>query len=64
MTPTYPSDPEGTNMGLMEVTPALLRCPDVSMDDFMSALHRIRPSVCDADIVAHVEWTHEFGQET
>ena len=43
--PTFPSDPEGQDMGLMDVPPAELVCPPVSMDDFMSALHRIRPSV-------------------
>lgn len=48
--PTYPSDPEGTDNTLMSIQSDLLRCPDVSMDDFMSALHRIRPSVCEDDI--------------
>ena len=50
MTPTFPSDPEGQNMTLMDVNPKELECPPVCMDDFMSALSRIRPSVCDADI--------------
>jgi hypothetical protein len=34
------------------------------MDDFMSALHRIRPSVNDADIEQHITWTAEFGQDS
>jgi vacuolar protein-sorting-associated protein 4 len=54
MTPTFPSDPEGQDMTLMDVVPAELECPPVSMDDFMSALSRIRPSVCDKDIEDHV----------
>ena len=34
-TPTFPSDPEGTAMTLMDIQPDLLRCPPVSVDDFM-----------------------------
>lgn len=64
MIPTFPSDPQGQDMTLMQVQPDLLVCPPVTMDDFMSALHRIRPSVCDDDITQHIEWTNEFGQET
>ena len=48
--PTFPSDPAGKDMTLMDVKPALLRCPDVCMDDFMAALARIKPSVNDKDI--------------
>ena len=52
--PTFPSDPEGQNMTLMDVDPTKLVCPPVTMDDFMSALSRIRPSVCDKDIEDHI----------
>ena len=62
-TPTFPTDPEGTDMTLMQVKPELLRCPPVSMDDFMGALARIKPSVCEADITEHIKWTEEFGQD-
>ncbi len=50
-------------MTLMDLNPTELRCPPVSMDDFMSALHRIKPSVCDKDIEDHINWTNEFGQD-
>lgn len=50
-------------MTLMDVEPSKLVCPPVSMDDFMSALNRIRPSVCDKDIEDHINWTAEFGQD-
>ena len=59
--PTFPSDPEGQDMTLMEVPPEKLVCPPVTMDDYMSALNRIRPSVCDEDIQQHIQWTSEFG---
>ena len=34
-TPTFPSDPLGENMSLMEIDPQLLRCPPVEFGDFM-----------------------------
>ena len=56
-------DPAGQDMDLMSVKPELLRCPPVSVDDFMNAFARIKPSVCDDDITEHIKWTEEFGQE-
>jgi hypothetical protein len=50
-------------MTLMDMAPELLRCPDVSMDNFMAALVNIRPSVNLADIVDLIKWTEEFGQD-
>lgn len=61
--PCAPSDPAGKPMTLMDIKPVLLRCPDVSMDDFMAALARIKPSVNEKDIEDHIKWTHEFGQD-
>ena len=48
--PTYPTDPEGSDMTLMTIDSKKLVCPPVTMDDFMSALSRIRPSVGEEDI--------------
>jgi vacuolar protein-sorting-associated protein 4 len=62
-TPTNPSDPQAKQMTLMDMDPKLLRCPDVCMDDFMAALHRIKPSVNNKDIEDHIQWTAEFGQD-
>ena len=50
-------------MGLMDITPNLLRCPPVGLDDFMQALARIKQSVNDSDIQEHIKWTEEFGQD-
>ena len=63
LTPTFPSDPAGQDMDLMSVKPELLRCPPVSMDDFMQAISRIKPSVNEDDIREHIKWTEEFGQD-
>ena len=49
-TPTYPSDPQGKDMNLYDIVPKLAMLPDVSMDDFMNALARIKPSVNLKDI--------------
>jgi len=50
-------------MDLMSIKPELLRCPPVSVDDYMNAFAKIKPSVCEADISDHIKWTEEFGQE-
>jgi len=36
--PTFPSDPAGEDMSLYNIQSDLLRCPDVSMSDFMNAI--------------------------
>lgn len=61
--PTYPSDPNGHPMTLMQMDPTLLRCPPLSIDDFMAALARIKPSVNEKDVEEHIKWTEEFGQD-
>lgn len=60
-TPTYPSDPSGKEMTLMQLDPKTLRCPDLTLDDYMGALARIKPSVNEDDVREHIKWTEEFG---
>ena len=54
LTPTFPTDPEGQEMTLMQCPPERLICPPVTADDFQSALNRIRPSVGEEDITQHI----------
>lgn len=61
MVPTYPSDPEGLEMTIMQLEPRLLKAPDVTADDFFQALARIRPSVAQADLDRQIEFTNNFG---
>lgn len=61
--PTYPSDPMGIDMNLMQVEPKLLKAPDVNADDFFQAIARIRPSVSAGDLDKQVEFTNNFGQD-
>jgi vacuolar protein-sorting-associated protein 4 len=50
-------------MTLMQLDPKTLRCPDLTLDDYMGALARIKPSVNEDDVREHVKWTEEFGQD-
>jgi hypothetical protein len=50
-------------MSLMDVEPGLLRCPDACIDDFMTALARINPSVTEEDLHNDIMWIAEFGEE-
>eukprot|EP00347_Sterkiella_histriomuscorum_P016540 403352804 len=63
MIPTYPSDPEGIEMTIMQLEPRLLKAPDVTTDDFFQALARIRPSVAQKDLDRQIEFTSSFGQD-
>jgi vacuolar protein-sorting-associated protein 4 len=63
MVPTFPSDPAGVQLTLMQVDPAKLKAPDVTTDDFFAALARIKPSVGEEDLVAQVKFTEDFGQD-
>jgi len=38
LVPTFPSDPNGQAMTLMDVPPEKLQCPDIIYDDYATAL--------------------------
>jgi vacuolar protein-sorting-associated protein 4 len=63
MIPTFPSDPQGVDMTLMQLDPAKLRAPDVCVDDFYQAIARIRPSVSPSDLEQQIEFTKNFGSD-
>ena len=48
--PTYPSDPNGMEMTLMDVDPKKVQAPDVTAEDFFAALAKIKPSVSPNDL--------------
>ncbi|KRX00447.1 P-loop containing nucleoside triphosphate hydrolase [Pseudocohnilembus persalinus] len=62
-TPCAPSDPQGEPKRLYDLSGDELYLPPVEVDDFMTVLGKIKPSVSPADIVNHVDWTKQFGQE-
>jgi vacuolar protein-sorting-associated protein 4 len=50
--PTFPSDPAGKTMSLMDIDPTKLKAPDICLDDFMAALTKAKGSVSVADLEA------------
>lgn len=50
-------------MSLMDIDGDQLGSPRVQMDDFEQVLKSAKPSVSEADISRHEQWTKEFGQE-
>ena len=50
-------------MTWMEVPGDQLKEPEVTLSDFLKSLRTTRPSVGEDDIVQHVEFTQQYGQE-
>ena len=62
-TPCAPSDPQGIEMDMYAIPDGKLREPAVCLDDYMKALTRIKPSVCEEDLERYVDFTNKFGQD-
>jgi vacuolar protein-sorting-associated protein 4 len=63
-TPCSPGDPQGQAMTLSSIEPSkLVACP-VSYQHMLKAINTIRPSVSEADIEQHIQFTRDFGQES
>jgi len=63
LTPCSPGDPDAMEMTWMEVDGSKLKEPEISFNDFLKSIKNAKPSVSNDDIVRHVKWTEEFGQE-
>ena len=50
-------------MGMYDIPDGKLKEPAVEFDDYMQALSRIKPSVCEDDLKRYVEFTDKYGQE-
>ncbi|KAL8425480.1 hypothetical protein Efla_002601 [Eimeria flavescens] len=63
--PCQPDDADRTarKMSIMSVPGNKLLPPEVTMDDFHTALRHARPSVSAEDLRMHVNWTEQFGLE-
>ncbi|CDJ29675.1 vacuolar sorting ATPase Vps4, putative [Eimeria mitis] len=63
--PCHPddSDPTTRKMTLMSIPADRLLPPEVTMEDFHSAMRHTRPSVSPEDLRMHVNWTEQFGLE-
>ncbi|AYO42317.1 Vacuolar protein sorting-associated protein 4 [Malassezia restricta CBS 7877] len=61
--PCSPGDPDAREMTWMDVESDELREPHLVMNDFLKALHAVRPSVSAADIQKHLDFMRESGAE-
>jgi len=50
-------------MDMYAIPDGKLREPAVCLDDYMKALTRIKPSVCEEDLERYVDFTNKFGQD-
>mmetsp|Transcript_21373 Transcript_21373/g.60167 ORF Transcript_21373/g.60167 Transcript_21373/m.60167 type:complete len:450 (+) Transcript_21373:55-1404(+) len=62
-TPCSPGVPGATAMTLMQVPPEELLEPDILPSDFETAIEKVRPSVSQADLRQHQEFTDKFGMD-
>jgi len=63
LTPCSPGDPDAMEMTWIQVEGSRLKEPEITFNDFLKSLKSVRPSVSQSDIVQHVKFTEEFGQE-
>lgn len=63
LTPCSPGDAQAIEMDWQQVEGDQLREPDLTAADFVKAITTSRPTVNQADLQQHVQFTQEFGQE-
>lgn len=64
LAPCSPGDPQGFPMTMIEIpNPKMVIALPVTRTDFLKAIKTARPSVSEKDIVQHIEFTKDFGQE-
>ena len=64
--PCSSGDKKGKKMKLMEIPDKdqdKVRAEDLKLAHFMRVIKNVKPSVGQADIKRHIDWTEEFGQE-
>jgi vacuolar protein-sorting-associated protein 4 len=63
LTPCSPGDRDAVEMNWTAVSGEDLLEPMLSIGDFLKSLQTTRPTVSDVDILEHVKFTSEFGQD-
>ncbi|KAJ6459597.1 P-loop containing nucleoside triphosphate hydrolase protein [Mycena sanguinolenta] len=58
-----PGDSEAVEKLWSHFMPDELFEPTITLSDFTTALENVRPSVVEADLTRHVQWTKDFGTE-
>ncbi|PPQ98062.1 hypothetical protein CVT26_003288 [Gymnopilus dilepis] len=62
-TPCSPGDPEAVEKSWTDVESDELQEPPLKLNDFLKSLEATRPTVTEADIQKHEQWTKESGAE-
>ncbi|KAF4562451.1 AAA ATPase family protein [Pleurotus pulmonarius] len=62
-TPCSPGDPDAVEKSWTDVASDELVEPPLRLPDFLKSLASVRPTVTEADIKKHQEWTAESGNE-
>lgn len=60
-TPCSPGDPEAVEKAWSEIESDELVEPPLKLHDFIKSLESTRPTVTEADIKRHEDWTKESG---
>ncbi|KAJ1310288.1 hypothetical protein OPQ81_007028 [Rhizoctonia solani] len=63
LTPCSPGDPEAIEKSWTDVGTDELQEPALTLNDFIRAVQTVRPTVTEADIKKHEEWTQDAGVE-
>ncbi|KAK0549297.1 Vacuolar protein sorting-associated protein 4 [Tilletia horrida] len=63
LTPCSPGDPEAQELSWTDVNSEDLLEPPLVLNDFLRAIQQVRPTVTNADIERHIEFTNEAGLE-
>jgi vacuolar protein-sorting-associated protein 4 len=61
-TPCSPGDPAAVEKAWSDLEADELMEPPLRMADFMKSVDSVRPTVTEADIRRHDEWTQESGE--
>ncbi|KAF8631348.1 hypothetical protein AX15_002434 [Amanita polypyramis BW_CC] len=62
-TPCSPGDPAAVEKTWSEIESNELEEPPLKLNDFLRSLESVRPTVTEADIKRHEEWTRESGND-
>jgi len=61
-TPCSPGDPKAVEKSWVDMGSDELLEPSLKIEDFLKSLATVRPTVTDADVRRHEQWTSESGQ--
>eukprot|EP00667_Euglena_gracilis_P010355 EG_transcript_10536 len=63
MEPCDPADPGAIRISLKEIEASRIVPPPVTREDFLKSLRTTRPTVSEEDLLLHVKFTQDYGQE-